>query len=321
MALPLSKPSGGYLRLNYSGPSGVVGVGLQSWDLTAIPKDVRSKPWFKRSLLIFARGLTSGLTDVNAAVAFSPAVGTPTELVLTVSSVAAVDQISLDVWCLHTVVGALSDESKLYFILSAGAIPAPAAVAPPDVAQVSDVGTSNDYAHGDHTHGHGAQPLGDGTNHAVATTTFAGFLSALDKQKLDALSTARWAWFPAETNALNASHRVRNIGASGNFDFDFIVPYDFTTLLGIEMWGASRTCTNAAASLTATGSYGVPPAVPEDVQVAVGLVEAFVAGELFTYSIAGAFGGLSAGAQPAVNIQHNGIGGSIDYYGIFMAYE
>jgi len=36
-----------------------------------------------------------------------------------------------------------------------------------------------------HVHAHGAQALGDGTNHAVATAAFAGFQSATDKSKQD----------------------------------------------------------------------------------------------------------------------------------------
>lgn len=46
-------------------------------------------------------------------------------------------------------------------------------------------GTSNKVAAADHVHAHGAQALGDGTNHAVATTAFAGFQSATDKGKQD----------------------------------------------------------------------------------------------------------------------------------------
>jgi hypothetical protein len=57
--------------------------------------------------------------------------------------------------------------------------------APPAIAAVGAAGASNSSSRSDHTHAHGAQALGDGTNHAVATNAFAGFMSAADKSKLD----------------------------------------------------------------------------------------------------------------------------------------
>lgn len=49
--------------------------------------------------------------------------------------------------------------------------------APPDVAPASDAGVSGLASRSDHTHGHGSQPLGDGTDHADVTDTFSGFMS------------------------------------------------------------------------------------------------------------------------------------------------
>jgi len=98
------------------------------------------------------------------------------------------------------------------------------------------------------------------------------------------------------------------------------VPSDFTALVSLEMWGASRTCTNAAAPITLTSSFGVPPAGPAATSVALGIAPAFTAGQLFRYSIAGVFAALAAQAQAGVNVNHGGIGGTIDYYGIMLGY-
>lgn len=118
--LPLNLPADGYLRLSYEGPCGVTGTMQQTWDLTALPLDVRSHAAFKRGLLIFARQISVGLSDVSAVVEFLPAVGAPESLVLTLTSTAPSDEIALDVWCLHSALGAVSDASKLYFIALPG---------------------------------------------------------------------------------------------------------------------------------------------------------------------------------------------------------
>jgi hypothetical protein len=60
--------------------------------------------------------------------------------------------------------------------------------APQSVGAANSVGTSTEVAKADHVHDHGTQALGTGIQHAVATTSFAGFLSAADKTKIDALS-------------------------------------------------------------------------------------------------------------------------------------
>jgi hypothetical protein len=54
------------------------------------------------------------------------------------------------------------------------------------VSTANVVGGTAKSAPIDHAHAHGAQVIGDGTNHAVATTSFAGFMSAADKVHVNA---------------------------------------------------------------------------------------------------------------------------------------
>lgn len=61
---------------------------------------------------------------------------------------------------------------------------------PATIGTSNSLGSGNDVALANHSHGHGAQALGDGTNHAVASGSVAGFMSAADKTKLDGLATA-----------------------------------------------------------------------------------------------------------------------------------
>lgn len=58
---------------------------------------------------------------------------------------------------------------------------------PNSVGTANSAGTSTTLSRSDHVHSHGAQT--DGTHHAIATTSVAGFLSATDKTKLDSVTT------------------------------------------------------------------------------------------------------------------------------------
>lgn len=63
-----------------------------------------------------------------------------------------------------------------------------ATAAPSNIGTANDEGTSTSLARADHVHAHGAQT--DGTLHAVATDSVAGFMSPADKVKLDTLNTS-----------------------------------------------------------------------------------------------------------------------------------
>lgn len=52
----------------------------------------------------------------------------------------------------------------------------------------NSVGTANSFSRSDHVHAHGVR--GGGTLHAVATPSLAGFMSAVDKTKLDGLGAS-----------------------------------------------------------------------------------------------------------------------------------
>lgn len=120
MSLPLTKASGSFLRLYFKGAVGVSGGAVQqSWDLTALPSYVRSDPQFKKNLLIFAKQLDASIFSVSDVVTFLPATGTPTQMVLTMASNSNAAQLELDVWCLHSILGAFSNEPKLYFLPAA----------------------------------------------------------------------------------------------------------------------------------------------------------------------------------------------------------
>lgn len=78
-----------------------------------------------------------------------------------------------------------ADKGKLDGIAPGATATPLSSTPPPSVAAASGAGTDTSAARSDHTHGHGNQA--GGTLHSTATNATAGFMSAADKAKLDAL--------------------------------------------------------------------------------------------------------------------------------------
>lgn len=132
-------------------------------------------------------------------------------------------------------------------------------------------------------------------------------------------------FYPAETSSSMGNFRVRSVAAGGAFNFDFAVPDDFSSLESISAVGI----------IAATGTSGTGKDI--DITSSCGQV-----GELYTadvtsdtsstYTISAintiwqlnasnVFGSLSAGDFCGLNIDHNTIGGAIDYLGIKLRYR
>jgi len=79
-----------------------------------------------------------------------------------------------------------SDKGKLDGIATGATATPLSGTPPPNIAAASGAGANTSAARSDHTHGHGDQA--GGTLHATATPASAGFMSAADKAKLDALA-------------------------------------------------------------------------------------------------------------------------------------
>ena len=115
MTLPLTRPVGSAYRLRYTGPVGVSGAGVQqTWDLTALPINVRRAARFRESLLVFVQQLDVRVTVVSPVVEVLPASGDPTTLQLTLTSNDDAAVVDLDVLYLHTIEG-LAAGSRVYF--------------------------------------------------------------------------------------------------------------------------------------------------------------------------------------------------------------
>jgi hypothetical protein len=105
MVLPVTIPPTSQYRLLYSGPVGVAGVGVQqAWDITQIPKYIREVDSFRDNWRVFVRQVDPGVSDVSKEIDFSPPVGTPTEIVLTLTAADFFNLIDIEFWYIHSVV-------------------------------------------------------------------------------------------------------------------------------------------------------------------------------------------------------------------------
>lgn len=129
-----------------------------------------------------------------------------------------------------------------------------ATVTPPAIAAAAAQGTSNDAAHGDHTHAHGAQT--DPTNHAVATGFNAGFQSAADKAKSDQV-----AGFTTITAGAADVGKAPLLDATGDLDvsvFPAVIRPVTVGLITADTSNAAATAANVTGgtlSLPVVGTY------------------------------------------------------------------
>jgi hypothetical protein len=171
---------------------------------------------------------------------------------------------------------------------------------------------------------HGAEPLGDGTDHALATSNpggVAGFMSPEDKTNLVAVRLAT-KFFPPTSNAVTiiGDFATISVGANANLAITFEFPDDYVSLsqLVVVGWpnasftaqdidltsdyGAVGELYNANSSADATGTYS-------------GVINT-----VFELSIANLFPSASAGDYAAAQVDHNAIGTTVNYIGIRMQY-
>ena len=149
----------------------------------------------------------------------------------------------------------------------AGALPQP-------VGTAASAGAGSSVSRHDHVHAHGAQPIGDGTNHAVATTSVAGFLSSADKTKLDGLSAnlTVTAWSTLALT-LDATHANALIVWTGSANATLTIPSNAAAALPIGFtcglyhdgpFEASIAINDAAVTLESAYGTAAMDGLPQD---------------------------------------------------------
>jgi len=126
-------------------------------------------------------------------------------------------------------------------------------------------------------------------------------------------------------NANLGNFRTREVGGTGAHNFTFCVPSDFASLVSCEVVGIISTgAAGAAKDIDLSSDYGaVGEAYNIHSETDTTTTYDFTgkANQLASYSIAPVLSALSAGDYVGFDIDHNGIGGAIDYIGIKLVYN
>jgi len=176
--------------------------------------------------------------------------------------------------------------------------------------------------------GSGLIVLGDGTYLGIARAmnfTGDGVTAALvgDVAVVDVPGPApniKELFFGAEYNAGHGDFRVRQISSTGNFDFTFLVPKDFGTLVELVMV-AIPDGTAAAADIDLSSDYGAAgEAFNTHSEANTTITYPLVTNELVEMDISSVYAAISAGDYCGLNMNHQALGFTVDYLGIEIRY-
>lgn len=192
---------------------------------------------------------------------------------------------------------------------------------PVAVGTASAAGSSASFVGADHVHAHGSQPLGTGTDHAVATVGAAGFMSAADKVVLNGLAT-RNKFFKFSGNAATdvGDYSSLSLGSNGSVNITFEFPDDFTTLQELCVVGIPVS-TFVAKDIDLTSDYAALGELYNNHQGSdTTTTYSGTADTILEYDATALFGSASAGDYAGLMIKHNAIGATIRYLGLRMRY-
>lgn len=138
-------------------------------------------------------------------------------------------------------------------------------------------------------------------------------------------SPTKEVFYLAEGNSNTGDFRTRSIGASGSWNFTFYIPHDFNSIIDLvavaAATGGGAVGTGKDIDLSSDyGGIGEQGTVNSETDTASTYTIPAV-GELFELDLTPVFSNLDPGDICGVNIDHNGIGGSVDYLGIRLRYS
>lgn len=133
------------------------------------------------------------------------------------------------------------------------------------------------------------------------------------------------AFFEAETNGSSGNRRVRSVGGTANFNFNFRVPGDYSSLVSLKAIGIIRTSVDGSGKQIAlTSSYGAIGQSESQFTGSGTITNDFTGllNKIAGIDISSVFASLAAGQYCGVNMNHRSIGGGgIDYLGIELIYN
>lgn len=127
-------------------------------------------------------------------------------------------------------------------------------------------------------------------------------------------------FFQADCNGNFGTYRVRSLGSVGAFRFNFHVPADFDTLVGISLIGQANAAV-VAGDIDLTSEYGaVGESASNHTETDTTSTYNFNINELTKLDLSSVFSSLAAGDYAGVFVDHNGVGTTINYLGILLEY-
>ena len=134
-------------------------------------------------------------------------------------------------------------------------------------------------------------------------------------------------FFPSETNSSHGPYPTLALNTNSSGGFSFNVPEDFGTLVSIEVIGIpTGGAASAARNIDISSVYGTIGESFDfhtDADTAITFDLSGTEDQLYAFDVGSVFDSeaLSAGDFGAVEMEHNSVGGIIDYIGILLVYD
>lgn len=147
----------------------------------------------------------------------------------------------------------------------------------------------------------------------------------LDFRLAAAFRPTRVVFIPVDHGSNFSVYRTRSVGSAGSWRLDFNVPYDFTSIVSLEIIGiVSAGAAGAAKNIDLTSEYGALNEV-YNTHTSTDTTSTYdltgYTNKFYNLNIAPLFPALAAGDFCGIFVDHKGIGGSIDYLGIRLRYN
>jgi len=131
-------------------------------------------------------------------------------------------------------------------------------------------------------------------------------------------------FFEADFNGDDGNRRRRQIGPAADYNFNFFVPFDATsiqevTLLGICSAGAAGPGRDIDLS-SDYAAVGEDKATHQETDTTTVYDFTGLTDEIIEIDLTPVLSVLAAGDHVGVNVDHNGLGGAIEYLGVRLRY-
>lgn len=134
---------------------------------------------------------------------------------------------------------------------------------------------------------------------------------------------AKFVPFLVETNSNysgSMNYRVRTVGPSGQFNFDFVVPPDFVSLDYLVIVGAPNADFISTDTLFLDSDYGGIGQNVENISEAASYPVAGVQDVWQAFDLAVVFTQIKGGDLCGFNLNHVNIGTAINYHSVWLSY-